>query len=93
MIEHRLYVGNLDHGAGATHLRELMQVYGRVTDSVVLQSPGPPKKTFGFVSFADEEACTAARALSGTDDPVYHRRLIVRPATARQTAVALHSTS
>jgi RNA recognition motif-containing protein len=65
----KLYVGNLPFSATETEIRDMFEAYGTITDIhlPVDRETGRPRG-FGFVTFADHDAATAAlNGLNGND--------------------------
>jgi RNA recognition motif-containing protein len=84
MDNKKLYVGNLPWSVTNDSLREMFSQFGEVTDAVVITDRMSGRsKGFGFVTFATEEAASAATQQMHEKE-VEGRKIIVNVARPRE---------
>lgn len=84
MDNKKLYVGNLPWSMTSDTLREMFSQFGEVSDAVVITDRMSGRsKGFGFVTFATEEAATAATQQMHEKD-IEGRKIIVNVARPRE---------
>jgi RNA recognition motif-containing protein len=86
MDNKKLYVGNLPWSVTNDSLREMFSQFGEVTDAVVITDRMSGRsKGFGFVTFATEEAASAATQQMHEKE-VEGRKIIVNVARPERKA-------
>jgi RNA recognition motif-containing protein len=84
MDNKKLYVGNLPWSLTNESLKDLFATYGEVVEALIIKDRMSGRsKGFGFVTFATEEAASAAAAEMNEKD-VEGRKLVVNVAKPRE---------
>lgn len=84
MDNKKLYVGNLPWSLTNESLKDLFATYGEVVEALIIKDRMSGRsKGFGFVTFATEEAASAASAEMNEKD-VEGRKLVVNVAKPRE---------